>query len=77
MISDEGMSRLLAQQANWAIFIFRCTKCLKLSEWGLVVFCGVVFFFLSFKKLSGAAEFINGPEWAIGCTLHGVEDKAE
>ena len=47
MINHDGMSQLLAQQTNWAIFIFKCTKCLKLSERGVLFSVG----FLSFRKL--------------------------
>lgn len=48
VINHDGLSQLLAQQANWAMFIFRCTKCLKLSK------CGVLFsvaFFVFQKSL--------------------------
>lgn len=62
-----GLSQLLAQQANWALYLFlgvlNVRSCLSVVWvcFGLVFYCA----FLSFKKLKGAAEILNGP----GCAL--------
>lgn len=60
MINQEWMSQSVAQQANWAIFIFRCTMCLKLSAafrflWGFSVFQK------SFREL-----------WSLSMDQHGL-----
>lgn len=51
VINRDGMSPSLAQQANWAIFIFRCTTCLKLSECGFLLSVGFFCLSKSFREL--------------------------
>lgn len=61
MINQDGMSRSLAQQANWAIFIFRCTMCLKLAERGFSLSVGFFCPSKSFREL-----------WSLSMDQHGL-----
>lgn len=61
VINQEGLSRWLAQQANWAIFIFRFTMCLMLPECGISLSVGFFCLSESFREL-----------WSLSMDQHGL-----